>query len=157
MIAPVVRRVTVPVAPDRAFALFAGRIGAWWPKGKHIGANPAVDVVLEPGVGGRWFERDAEGVATQWGRVLAWEPPTQHAGGRLLLAWQITADWTFDPEFETEVEVRFAAADGGTEVRLEHRCLERYGAAAERMAGMLGGGWPLMLDCYRNTVVGGEQ
>lgn len=152
MIDPVVRSVVVGVPPGRAFALFAGRIGAWWPKDKHIGAQPAVDVVLEQGVGGRWFERDAAGHITQWGRVLEWEPPA-----RMLLAWQVTAGWAFDPDFETEVEVRFEPTATGTEVRLTHRGLERYGAAAERMAGLLGGGWPLMLGCYRDLAAGGNQ
>ncbi len=156
MIDPVVRRVVVRAPPARAFALFAGRIGTWWPKDKHIGARPAVDVVLEPGVGGRWFERDADGAETQWGRVLAWEPPTPHAEGRMLLAWQIGADWRFDPGFETEVELRFTPVADGTEVRLTHRRLERFGAHAERMAGMLGGGWPLMLGCFRDLAGGSE-
>jgi len=145
-IAPIVKLVTVPVPPERAFALFTGRIGSWWPFDKTVGKRPAA-IVLEPGAGGRWFERDAEGVETQWGRVLDWAPPA-----RITLAWQLDAGFRFDPDFETEVEISFTACAAGTEVRLEHRCLERFGTAAETMAGKLGGGWPLMLGCYRTHV-----
>ena len=43
---------------------------------------------------------------------------------------------------------RLEPKDGGTLVTLEHRNLERYGAAAERHAGMLGGGWPGLLQGF---------
>jgi uncharacterized protein YndB with AHSA1/START domain len=140
-IAPIVRTVQVKVAPARAFELFTSRYGEWWPKGKTIGKAPHVAVVMEPHTGGKWFERDADGNETHWGHVLAWQPPS-----RLLLAWQINAQWTYDPEVLTEVEVTFVpAAGGGTLVTLEHRHLERLGADAERYAAQVGGGWPTML------------
>jgi uncharacterized protein YndB with AHSA1/START domain len=137
-IAPIVRTVQVKASPPRAFALFATRMEDWWPKGRTIGKNPHVAIVVEPGAGGRWFERDADGQETHWGKVLAWEPPT-----RLLLAWQINSQWTHDPDLVTEVELTFAPAEGGgTLVTLEHRNLERFGADAARHAELLGGGWP---------------
>jgi uncharacterized protein YndB with AHSA1/START domain len=138
-IAPIVRSVQVKAPPPRAFELFTAHIGKWW--GKGIGKNPHVDVIIEPRVGGRWFERDAQGNETQWGKVLAWQPPS-----RLLLAWQINCEWGFDPKLLTEVELTFApGADGGTLVTLEHRNLERFGADAARHAGRLNGGWPTKL------------
>ena len=82
-----------------------------------------------------------------WGRVLAWEPPH-----RLLLAWQLDAQWEFDPALVTEVEVRFVAdAGGGTTVTLEHRHLERYGAGAEsaRAGLVFEGGWFGLLERFR--------
>src|SRR5579872_6101873 len=122
-IAPIVKTLTVQAPPERAFAAFTGRMGAWWPKGQTVGAKPHAEVVMEPRAGGRWFERDAEGAETQWGKVLAWEPP-----GRVLLAWQLNGQWAFDPDFVTELELTFTPARaGGTEVRLEHRNLERFG------------------------------
>jgi uncharacterized protein YndB with AHSA1/START domain len=63
------------------------------------------------------------------GRVLVWEPPN-----RLVLTWQITAAWAFDPQFVTEVELRFVPeAPARTRVLLEHRKLEAYAADAEAM------------------------
>jgi uncharacterized protein YndB with AHSA1/START domain len=143
-IAPIVQSVEVRADPARAFDLFATRMADWWPRGRTIGANPHAAIVLEPKAGGRWFERDAEGAETDWGRVLAWEPPS-----RLLLGWQIGTDWRFDPELVTEVELTFAPAEGGgTRVTLEHRDLERFGADAKAHAGRLDGGWPGFLAEY---------
>lgn len=143
-IAPISRSIPVKAPPARAFDLFATRIAAWWPKGVGIGKHPHVAVVIEPRVGGRWFERDADGVETQWGKVLAWEPPS-----RLLLAWQISTEWRFDPDLLTEVELTFApAAGGGTIVTLEHRHLERFGVDAARHAEKLDGGWPKHLEQF---------
>jgi uncharacterized protein YndB with AHSA1/START domain len=137
-IAPIVQTVEVKAPPARAFETFAASMGDWWPKGMTIGPSPHVAVVIEPRAGGRWYERDAEGRETDWGRVLAWEPP-----GRLLLAWQINSAWAFDPGFETTVEMSFAPLpSGGTRVTLEHRDLERYGADAAKHVEMLRGGWP---------------
>jgi uncharacterized protein YndB with AHSA1/START domain len=140
-IAPIVHTIAVKVPPARAFDLFAARMGDWWPKGKTVGQAPHVAIVIEPHAGGRWFERDADGRETRWGKVLAWEPPS-----RLLLGWQLNTQWAYDPDLLTEVELTFApAAGGGTLVTLEHRSLERFGADASRQAEKLNGGWPTRL------------
>lgn len=142
-IAPVRTSVTLKAPPARAFALFVERIGEWWPKGHSIGKAPPVAIVIESPPGRRFFERDAEGRETEWGRVLAWEPP-----GRLVLAWQLTGEWVFDPLFLTEVEVTFAPRGEGTEVTLEHRNLDRFGTRAAGMAESLGKGWAGILAGY---------
>jgi uncharacterized protein YndB with AHSA1/START domain len=140
-IAPIVRTVQVKAAPGRAFDLFATHMEQWWPKGRTVGKNPHVAIVLEPRVGGQWFERDAAGNETHWGKVLAWDPPS-----RLLLGWQLNSQWTYDPEMLTEVELTFVPAEGGgTLVTLEHRNLERFGADAAKHAETLSGGWPTRL------------
>lgn len=137
-IAPIVQTVVVKAKPERAFELFANHMEQWWPKGRTLGKSPHVAIVVEPRAGGQWFERDARGVETHWGKVLAWEPPS-----RLLLAWQINSHWTYDPSFVTELELTFEPAEGGgTRVRLEHRDLERFGADAAKHAEQLRGGWP---------------
>ena len=142
-IAPVRQRVAVRVPPERAFAVFAGDIGRWWPRQFSIGTTPMADVVMEPRSGGRWFQRGEDSSETEWGRVLAWEPPT-----RLLLAWQIDAGWRFDPALVTEVELRFTPDGSGTLVTLEHRNLERFGDRAAHMAERVNGGWPCVLRAY---------
>jgi uncharacterized protein YndB with AHSA1/START domain len=136
-IAPIKRTAHTKAPPQKAFEIFTGQIGLWWPKGQGVGAQPLVEVVLEPGVGGRWFERDAAGHETQWGRVLDWDPP-----GRLVLAWQLNREKRFDPDLITEVELTFTVASaGGTDVTLEHRNLERFGQDGALWLASIGGGW----------------
>ena len=141
------KTVTVKAPPERAFAAFTDGMSNWWPLATHhIGATAPTEVVIEPRVGGRWFERAADGSDCDWGRVLEWDPPR-----RLVLAWQLTADYAYDPDFLTEVEVRFTPApDGGTAVELEHRGLEAFGSRAGEVRDTFAspGGWSGMLDSY---------
>ncbi len=88
--------------------------------------------MLEPRVGGRWHEIADDGTECEWGKVLRWEPPH-----RVVLAWQINADWKYDADFTTEVEVRFVAEGGGTRVELEHRNLEHYGTRSDEVRAAL--------------------
>ncbi|HXW72996.1 MAG TPA: SRPBCC family protein [Methylocella sp.] len=141
-LAPVIHTVDVKTSPARTFELFTKHMSRWWPAGKTIAKKPRVEIVLEPRVEGRWFERDAEGGETQWGKVLIFDPP-----GRLVLGWQLNSQWSYDPDFLTEVELTFTHLEsGGTRVRLEHRNLERFGADAEKIAGQIGTGWPAILN-----------
>ena len=66
-------RVQVPI--ERAFSVFVEQMEAWWPPAHHIGDKPFQSIFVEPRVGGRWFERDANGKECDWGTVRAWEPP----------------------------------------------------------------------------------
>jgi uncharacterized protein YndB with AHSA1/START domain len=132
--------VVVEASPERAFFVFTEGMTSWWPIDSHsIGDRPMAEAVIEPRTGGRWYERGDDGAECDWGRVLAWEPP-----GRVVLAWQISADWKADPAIHTEIEVRFTAeGDGRTRVDLEHRGLESFGERAEQMRAIFGsdGGW----------------
>ena len=125
----VFRSVSVPLPQARAFELFTTRMTEFWPKAHSIGASELAEVVIEPRSGGRWFERGVDGGECQWGRVAAWEPPR-----KVVLLWQIGADWQFDPEFETEVEVTFSD-DGPDRSRLDlrHCNLQRYGDNTNQM------------------------
>jgi len=126
-VAPVRRRTRVNTDPARAFEIFTSGMTRWWPRQHTINNSPIQEVVVEPRVGGRWLEHGEDGSECQWGKVLAWEPPE-----RLMLAWQISSHWQYDPDLTTEVEVRFLVDGDGTMVELEHR-LDGYGAAAEQM------------------------
>lgn len=133
-------RVNAPLAV--AFEVFADQ--EWWPVDTHHLAHPhGREVVLEPYVGGRWYERAADGTETDWGTVLAWQPPY-----RLLLTWQVSPSWTYeeDPERGSQIEVTFTPEGPDvTRVDFTHRHLERYGPEAERMRRILDakGGGPL--------------
>ena len=135
-IGPVIRTVRTKARPARAFAIFTGQMGGWWPRGNTVAARMHADIVIEPHVGGRWFERDDAGAETLWGQVLVWEPPA-----RLVLAWQLDGERRYDPELITEVEITFHPAGDGTEVRLEHRNLERLRKRADTWAAAIAEGW----------------
>ncbi|HSN21855.1 MAG TPA: SRPBCC family protein [Usitatibacter sp.] len=125
-----VRKSIVVEAPrEHVFRTFTERFDTWWPRSHHIGKAAAFTATLEPRAGGRWFERGEDGSECEWGAVLAWEPPE-----RVVLRWDIGADFQPQPGLGTEVEVRFVAeAAERTRVVLEHRKLERYGDKAEMM------------------------
>jgi uncharacterized protein YndB with AHSA1/START domain len=135
-IAPVVRSVQVAVSPARAFELFTGQMGRWWPASHHIAPKPFAAITIEPHVGGRWYEADAEGGECPWGKVLEWDPPH-----RALLGWQLNAKFEYDPDFLTEVELAFTAHEGGTLVTLTHHNMERFGETAAQLATGMGEGW----------------
>ena len=125
-----IRKAELIAAPiDAVFDLLAHRMEQWWPRTHHIGPTDEYALVIEPFVGGRWYERSTDGTECDWGRVLAWEPPD-----RLLLRWSISPAWQYDPDLQTEVEMRLIAESATvTRVVLEHRGLERYGEHADEM------------------------
>jgi len=67
--------VSVQAPPEVAWRVFTEKMGTWWPLAVYkIGKSTAVDAVIEPRVGGRWYERGDDGSTCDWGRVLVWEP-----------------------------------------------------------------------------------
>ena len=73
----------------------------------------------------------------------------------MVLAWQINAQWQYDPGLDTEVEVKFIAENANTtRVELEHRYLERMGekAAEARSAVDSPGGWSAITEAFRQYV-----
>jgi DNA-binding transcriptional ArsR family regulator/uncharacterized protein YndB with AHSA1/START domain len=146
------KSIVVDVPPSRAFALFLDQ-ERWWPVATHHIAEPAGETaLLEPYVGGRWYERSRDGSETDWGRVLAFDPPH-----RILLTFQVSPEWQYepDPARASEIEVSFLAESGNrTRIVFEHRHLERYGSQAERMHSVLDGenGDKAVLRAYRNAL-----
>ncbi len=141
------KTLTVKAAPTIAWKVFTQGMSLWWPLSMYkIGRSKAVEAILEPKVGGRWYERGEDGSTCDWGRVLLWEPPT-----RLVLSWDVSADWQYQPGLGTEVEVQFTA-DGAqrTRVELEHRYFARYGARAEEMRRIFDseGDWGQLLQMF---------
>jgi len=115
--------------------------------GDSILKSPLKECIVEPRVGGRWYAVGEDGSSCETGYVIAWQPPQV-----LVLAWQINAEWQFDPELVTEVEVRFIAESADTtRVELEHRHLERMGgkAAEARDAVDSPGGWGAILGSFK--------
>ncbi len=124
------KAIKVQAPQEVAWQVFTEQIGSWWPLAVYkIGKATAVNAVIEPRVGGRWHEQGDDGSTCDWGRVLVWEPPS-----RLVLSWDINADFQYVPGLGTEIEVRFIAEDeGSTRVELEHRRLDRFGDRRDQM------------------------
>ena len=146
-----VRKVVKVQAPQElAWQVFTQQMGTWWPLAAYkIGKAKAVDAIIEPRVGGRWYERGDDGSTCDWGRVLVWEPSS-----RLVLSWDINADFQYDPALQTEVEVCFIAEkDGYTRVELEHRHLDRYGDRRDEMRMIYdkSGDWGQFLALFAQT------
>jgi uncharacterized protein YndB with AHSA1/START domain len=146
------KQLTVNAPLAIAWRVFTRGIGSWWPLGYYkIGKAKAVDAVIEEHVGGRWYERGEDGTTCDWGRVVAWEPPA-----RLVLTWDIDANWQFDAALGTEIEVRFIAeGDDRTTVMLEHRKLDRYGDRREQMRRIFDteGDWWKLLEMFAQAAV----
>jgi uncharacterized protein YndB with AHSA1/START domain len=143
-VAPIRKSLVVKTSADKAFTVFTGKIGRWWPRAFTIGTSPLKDVVMEERSGGRWYERGEDGSECAWGKVLAWEPPT-----RIVLAWQISGEWKYVPDLVTELEVRFTpVGTGETRVDFEHRKLEALGDTADAVRAQLESGWPGLLEAY---------
>jgi uncharacterized protein YndB with AHSA1/START domain len=148
------KEITVDVTADRAFEVFTSGIDTWWSREHHNGPGELQKVVIEPSEGGRCYNREVDGNEVQWGTVLNWDPP-----GRLVIGWQLNEQWIFDPKFVTEVELTFTPqSDGSTLVVLEHRNLDRYGAAAREIHASLDSddGWGGSLRNFAEAAQGGK-
>jgi uncharacterized protein YndB with AHSA1/START domain len=105
-----VKSVVLPLAPLAAFELFTQKIGTWWPPDRRHTQDPASEIFLLQS--GRFYERARDGHEVELGCVRSWELPS-----RILLDFFIATG----PEKPTEVEITFAAQEGGTRVTVTHR------------------------------------
>jgi uncharacterized protein YndB with AHSA1/START domain len=147
----VTKAITVNGSQERAFAVFTEKFFTWWPKSHHIGDADLADAVIEPRVGGRWYERGTDGAECDWGSVLAYDPPA-----RIVLSWHLQGDWNYDPDpaKASEIEVTFVAeSDSRTRVELIHRHIERHDMPEKVVAGVDSpGGWNGILADYAAVV-----
>jgi uncharacterized protein YndB with AHSA1/START domain len=105
-----VKSVVLPLAPVAAFELFTRKVGEWWPADRRHTQDPKSEIFLLQD--GRFYERARDGQEVELGRVRSWELPN-----RILLDFFIATG----PEKPTEVEITFAAQEGGTRVTVTHR------------------------------------
>jgi uncharacterized protein YndB with AHSA1/START domain len=135
------KQVLLRCPPERAFALFTEEISAWWPASRRHTGDPESAIRLLPE--GRFWEESRDGRAVELGRVTAWEPPA-----RLVLDFYPGTD----AEHPTEVEVRFHASPGGTQVVLEHRPTPASEGLWERGAPAYQRSWDVVLEALAGTV-----
>ena len=141
MIEPLLVELELRCSAAHAFATWTQRFGSWWPPGHTASQDPAATVHLEPGVGGRIFERTADGREIDWGEVTTWEPPH-----RLGYLWHIRRT----REAATDVLVHFAdVAPGRSLIRIEHSGWERLGDQGGSWRDANRGGWAGLLPHLR--------
>lgn len=143
-IEPVVKRRTLEIEPEAAFDLFTKRIREWWPVASHsIHAEDVTEIRFDRQVGGQVVEVAADGTEVSWADVMAWDPPN-----RFVLSWHPNPD----PIAASVLEVRFlAASDGGTEMYLEHRGWEEFGAEGQELRNNYQAGWDVVLEPYETA------
>jgi hypothetical protein len=91
-------------------------------------------------VGGRIYERTADGVEYDWGEVTAWKPPTH-----LAYLWHLGRDRAA----ATEVEISFVArGTAATRIEIEHRGWERLGSDGEKWRDRNRAGWQTLLPYF---------
>jgi uncharacterized protein YndB with AHSA1/START domain len=136
-------RVEAPIA--RAFEVFTSGLNRWWPPNHGIGKKPIEKVLLEPRLGGRWLEIAEDGTETSVATIIVWEPPH-----RLVMVWQVNAQWKPDVTMTSEVEVRFSAEGrSATRVELVHHKFESMGAeAGASLRKDVNGGWPGLIERF---------
>ena len=148
----ITKSVVVNVEQQRAFDVFTTGIDSWWPRSHHLASSPLKESVIEPWEGGGWYGLCEDGTKDHAGRVLKWNPPDS-----VVLAWQITGEWRYDPDFLTEVEVRFIAeAPDRTRVELEHRNLDRFGTHQPQILDTFtsDGGWNGLMQMFAAAAEG---
>lgn len=131
------KSVTVNAPVEKAFRVYTEGLAMWWPTKTHSVAEERVETaVFEGGVGGRIFEREADGSEHLWGTVLEWDPPH-----RIVHTWHPGRD----EETAQRIEMRFIPEGDGTRVELEHRGWENLGADARQIFENYDGGWDFVL------------
>ncbi len=139
MTEPLELSVTVRCPVPHAFAVWTERIDRWWPADHTVTGDPAAEIVLEPRLGGRIFERSVDGTEHVWGEITCWDPPH-----RLGYLWHLHRDRVD----ATEVEIRFLPDGGATTVEITHRGWDRLGTDADTWRDRNRIGWTTLLPHY---------
>jgi Activator of Hsp90 ATPase homolog 1-like protein len=148
MTAPLRMSFGADCSAEHAFSVWTSKIGTWWPAGHTTTGRDDLAVVMQPGVGGRIYERTPDGAEHDWGEVTIWNPPTQ-----LAYLWHLRRDRSD----ATEVEIRFLADEtGATRIEIEHRGWERLGSAGDRSRDQNRAGWETLLPHFLAAIAKGE-
>ncbi len=133
----------VECPPERAFELWTRRTSMWWPASHTVSGEPGLEVIVEPGIGGRIFERTSGGQEHDWGEITVWEPPS-----RLAYRWYLRQSRSE----ATEVEITFQPTDRDhTTVAIVHSGWERLGARAPERRDQNQHGWNGLLPHFRKA------
>jgi hypothetical protein len=140
------KSISVKAPQAKAFEVFSAGIGRWWPVSHTLLKSPVKATIIEPRIGGRWYQTGEDGSQCINGFVLAWSPPS-----KLILSWRINSKFEIDDGVESEIEIRFIAeAPNLTRVELEQRIAAADGEAL-RAAVDAPNGWSAILAAFAQT------
>jgi DNA-binding transcriptional ArsR family regulator/uncharacterized protein YndB with AHSA1/START domain len=146
-LAPVTKSFVVQLPSAAAFRLFTAEIGRWWPLRSHsVFREAAATCAIDEHAGGRIYEVHTDGRQSEWGRVLAWEPPR-----RLVCSWYPGRG----PETAQELEITFEDEAGSTRVTLTHTGWERLEELAATTRSHYESGWDMVLTHYTDLAAAG--
>ena len=130
------KSIRVERSPEVSFRVFCEEIGQWWPEGF---SGKEARMHIETRVGGRFYERRADGTDYEIGRVTAYQPPSIVAFTWRAPSWDVT----------TQVEIRFVAEDGNaTRIELEHSGWDQ-GTKPREFHKNYDSGWETILGHYQ--------
>jgi uncharacterized protein YndB with AHSA1/START domain len=140
MIDPLEVIFDVACPADHAFTTWTAKIASWWAPDHTVTGRADTVVVLQEGVGGRIYERSADGEEHDWGEITVWDPPR-----RLGYLWHLGSERAN----ATEVEIRFVPrGHTSTRVEIAHRGWERLGDTAETWRNRNRIGWQTLLPHF---------
>jgi len=131
--------VTVPATVTEAFRIYTEQQIEWQPPAHLTVADPE-SVAMEPWVGGRFYERGADGTEVVRGTITEWAPP-----GRIGVTWRIGPGWrpVADDENASVIVVEFnPVGPESTEVVFTYTHLERHGEMAPILRAAIGNPGP---------------
>lgn len=138
----------VACSAEHAFDVWTRRFGRWWRADHTATGEVGLEIVLEPRVGGRIYQRDERGTEIEWGRVTLWEPPAS-----LGYLWHLRRDRAD----ATDVLVTFVpVGPASTRVEVEHTGWERLGADADRWRDANRGGWTSLMPHFAAAAQAGD-
>ena len=145
MIEPLRLSLVVQCPAGHAFTVWTAKTSRWWPVSHTVTEEAGLEVLFEPRVGGRIFERTSAGAEVDWGEVTAWDPPR-----RLGYLWHLNADRSD----ATDVEITFVdQGDNTTRVEIEHRGWERLGDRGQTWRDRNHVGWGGVLSHFVEACV----
>jgi len=139
MTEPLIIQLEVACPVEHSFRIWTERIGTWWPADHTVSGRADAQIILEPRLGGRIFERLPDGAEHDWGEISLWEPP--HRFGYL---WHLRRDRVE----ATDVVITFVAEGAGTRVGIAHTGWERLGGEADVWRDRNRMGWTTLLPHF---------
>lgn len=140
-VGPIVKQITVPLSPDRAFKLFTQEMADWWPLETHSlsaqgEGNTAPHVEVPAELGAQVLETLPDGSKAPWGRVTEYDP-----GKAFAMSWHVGR-----PEDQSShVRVSFDVVADGTRVTLVHDNWAAMGEGAATLRAGYNTGWDMVL------------